>query len=51
MIDMAIGVAIGAIFAPFWMMVWNKMKTMFQPATVAKVEADVTVAQDVVNPK
>jgi hypothetical protein len=28
MIDMLIGVAIGAAFAPFWMMVFHKAKDM-----------------------
>lgn len=27
LIDFVIGVAVGAAFAPFWMMVWNWLKT------------------------
>jgi hypothetical protein len=26
MLDLAIGIAIGAAFSPFWMMVWNMAK-------------------------
>jgi len=32
MFDMVIGIAIGAVFAPFWMMLWN---TFVMPALVA----------------
>jgi len=27
MFEFAIGVAVGAAFAPFWMMIWTKVKT------------------------
>ncbi len=30
MIHLIIGIAIGAAFAPFWMMVWNKAKAWFK---------------------
>lgn len=29
MIDLAIGIVIGAAFAPFWMMVWAKVKDYY----------------------
>ena len=35
MIDFAIGVAVGAAFAPFWMMVWAKIKALLQSAPKA----------------
>jgi hypothetical protein len=31
--DLLIGIAIGAAFSPFWMMVWNKIKSMVFPTT------------------
>ena len=30
LLSLALGVAIGAAFAPFWMNVWAKIKTMIQ---------------------
>jgi hypothetical protein len=27
MLNLIIGIAIGAAFAPFWMMIWNQIKT------------------------
>lgn len=29
LITLAIGIAIGALFSPFWMMVWTKIKGWF----------------------
>jgi hypothetical protein len=29
MVEFAVGVAVGAAFAPFWMMVWGKVKSYF----------------------
>ena len=33
MINLAIGIAIGAAFAPFWMMVWGMIKSKFDSMT------------------
>lgn len=30
MIDFVIGVAVGAAFAPFWLMVWDKIKKLIR---------------------
>ncbi len=35
MFEFVIGVAVGAAFAPFWMMVYNKLKTMISGAPKA----------------
>jgi nitrogen fixation-related uncharacterized protein len=28
-VTLVVGVAVGAVFAPFWMMLWNKVKDKF----------------------
>jgi len=33
MVNLAIGIVIGAAFAPFWMMVWDKIKTKSSSVT------------------
>ena len=38
MIDMIIGIAIGSAFAPFWMMVWGKIKSALASAPAAPKE-------------
>jgi hypothetical protein len=36
MVEFVAGVAVGAIFAPFWMAVWAKIKAVASSGTVDK---------------
>lgn len=36
MIDFVLGIAVGAAFAPFWMKVWEFVKTKYKELTVKK---------------
>lgn len=47
MIDGLIGVAVGAVFAPFWIAVWNKVKAIFTKTEPAVVADATTVVADV----
>jgi hypothetical protein len=37
MIEFAAGVALGAAFSPFWMMVWNAVKVMYTTYVASKI--------------
>ena len=36
MVEFIVGVAVGAVFAPFWMAVWAKIKELASAGTVNK---------------
>jgi hypothetical protein len=38
LLSVAVGIALGAAFSPFWMMVWAKIKAMVASAPVAPKE-------------
>jgi len=42
LIDVAIGVGLGAAFSPFWISIWNKIKAVFVKDVEAKIESVVT---------